>query len=67
MKTLIFDLFEDAIRSGENLNSTGSINWDFVCADVFMGLRDHGVDTYNEQEEIQSQIDAMIDDYLELV
>ena len=62
---LISELFEDAIEAPENRNASGNLNWDFVCADVFMSLRDYGVDTWLYSEQIQQQLDKLIDIQLE--
>lgn len=65
MNTLLVSLFEDAIENIENRDGDGCIDWDFVSADIVLGLKEAGYPlTPKISNQIQSVIDEMIDDYL---
>lgn len=54
--------FNTAVRNPENLNEDGSINWDFVDADIHMdaGEADKVVpnDWYNTFNDLADQLEA---------
>ena len=67
----IHESFGKAIENEENLLDDGSINWNFVSADVFMdmvyfndGLFFNGNDEISATD-LQTQIDMLIDGHLD--
>jgi hypothetical protein len=58
----IHESFGKAIENEENILDDGSINWDFVSADVFMDMADQGHDALSD---LQTQIDMLIDGHLD--
>jgi hypothetical protein len=66
MNTLLVSLFEDAVENIENRDPDGYISWDFVSADIIIGLKEAGYPLKPKfSNQIQSVIDEMIDEYLE--
>lgn len=58
IKDLAVESFCTAIEKPENRNSDGSLNWDYVSADIFLDFKEAGISID------QQMIDGMIDDYL---
>ena len=48
------DAFDKAIVNEENFNADGSINWNFVDADVYMDADGDSIENYQEQFELMA-------------
>jgi len=53
--------FDHRSKQLDNEEDDGSMNWDFVCADVFIDLAENGIDTGLWSTVIQDQLDQLID------
>ena len=60
--TMFNDVISAAVKSEENINSDGSINWNFVEADVFLNLDDESGAI--PLDEICEQFDKSADEFL---
>ena len=58
IKNDVIDAFNRAVEKQENLNSDGSINWNFVESDMYMDLR-----IFYDGEYITECFDACADEY----
>jgi hypothetical protein len=58
--TAVQSAFNDAVARDENIDEDGSMNWDFVSADVFMDvIPNHAL--IDNGRELQDHIDSLID------
>ena len=53
-KMTMQDAFDKAIVNEENFNADGSINWNFVDADVYMDADGDSIENYQEQFELMA-------------
>tara|TARA_B100001057_G_scaffold477457_1_gene546669 strand:- start:652 stop:864 length:213 start_codon:yes stop_codon:yes gene_type:complete len=60
MKTMTMqEAFDKAIVNSENHNTDGSINWNFIDADVYMDANTYGM----SQSEYIAKFDTMADEW----
>jgi len=60
MELAVYESFNRAIELDENINDDGTLNWNFVSADIWMDLADKGHER-TEGSVINDLIDNMID------
>ena len=56
IKNDVIECFELAVEKQENLNADGSVNWNFVESDMYMGLR-----MFYNSEYIDTCFEALAD------
>ena len=60
MELAVYESFKRAVDVDENINDNGTLNWDFVSADIWMDLADKGIG-FGKGSVINDLIDNMID------
>jgi phosphopentomutase len=67
MKTMTMqDAFDKAIVNKENLNADGSINWNFVDADVYMDANGDNIENYQDKfETMASELSGVYSEFAE--
>ena len=56
----VYDVFSKAIVNPENCHPDGSINWNFVHADLYLDMSARGYDVLDTKQS--EQLDTMFDD-----
>ena len=62
MELAVYKSFKRAVDLDENINDNGTLNWDFVSADIWMDLADKGIG-FGKGSVINDLIDNKIDAY----
>ena len=59
MKMTMQEAFDKAINNAENFNEDGSVNWNFIGADVYMDANTYGM----TQEQYLAEFDKLANEW----